>query len=258
MEALLDSAPFLGAMLLLIALSAFFSASEAALFYLDWSDRRALATGNRAQRIAERLLHDPDRLLSAVLFWNLTVNITYFALGSIVGLRIDQHATAPPSAVALFAAGSLLLIIFVSEMMPKTVAVMQRRWLAGAVGIPLTAAVAALDPMMPVLRGINLYSRRLVWPHLSAEAPLEFEDLERAIELSTEDSELVAQEQTVLRNIVYLSDLQVREWMRPRNMYRPFRPPISRADLGGNALPGGYLLVADDTGDDVVGGAIFA
>lgn len=252
MQALWDSAPFLGAMLLLVCVSAFFSASEAALFYLDWSDRRALATGTRAQRLAERLLRDPDRLLFAVLFWNLVVNITYFALGSIVGLRLDQHPTAPPSTVAVFAAGSLLLIIFLSEMMPKTFAVMRRRWLAGTVGIPLSAAVAALDPIMPLLRGVNLLSKRLLWPSLSAEAPLELADLERAIELSTEDSELMAQEQTVLRNIVYLSDLQVREWMRPRKMYRPFRPPISQADLRGHSFPSGYLLVADEAGNDVV------
>ena len=252
MQSLWQSAPLLLAMVLLIGLSAFFSASEAALFYLSWADRRRLERGTRAQRIAAHLLHDPDRLLSAVLFWNLVVNIVYFTLASIVSLRLDQLASSSRGTVAIFATGSLLAIIFCSEMMPKTFAVLRSRWLAGMVGIPLAAAVAAVDPIMPVLRGINLFSRRLLWPSLATEEALEFGDLERAIEVSGEDSELAAQEHTVLRNIINLSDLQVREWMRPRNRYRPFRPPISRSDLRGHRMPSGYLLITGEDGDDVV------
>ncbi|MEM8681320.1 MAG: CNNM domain-containing protein [Planctomycetota bacterium] len=239
-------------MLLLIGLSAFFSASEAALFYLSWADRRQLAAGNHSQRVAARLLHDPDRLLSAVLFWNLVVNILYFTLGSIVSVRLERHEDMTPGGVAVFATGSLLTIIFFSEMMPKTFAVLRSRWLAGVVSIPLAAAVAAVDPFMPLLRGINLFSRRLLWPGFASEAALEFGDLERAIEVSSEDSELAAQEHTVLRNIVNLSDLQVREWMRPRNRYRPFRPPVSLDDLRGHQFPSGYLLITNPAGDDVV------
>ena len=83
MQALVDIVPWLIAMVFLIGGFGFFSGSEAALFCLRWQDRRALRSGNRAQRLAERLLSDPDRLLSAVLFWNLVINIAYFAVVSI-------------------------------------------------------------------------------------------------------------------------------------------------------------------------------
>ena len=80
--------PWLVAMVVLIACSAFFSASETALFSLRERDRRRLKKGGRSSRTAAALLKEPERLLSAVLFWNLTVNMAYFAVASIVGFQI--------------------------------------------------------------------------------------------------------------------------------------------------------------------------
>ncbi|MFP6667291.1 MAG: CNNM domain-containing protein, partial [Pirellulales bacterium] len=71
--------PWLIAMVVLIFCSAFFSSSEAALFFLSRRDREQLAAGNHAQRLAARLLADSERLLTAILFWNLLINIVYFA-----------------------------------------------------------------------------------------------------------------------------------------------------------------------------------
>ena len=157
--------PALVTMAILIGCSGFFSASEAALFCLRWSDRRVLAAGNQAQQIAERLLHDPDRLLSAVLFWNLVVNILYFTIASMVGLRLDRDPNVSQSTVAGFALGSLLMLIFFSEMLPKSVAVLRARWLAGIIGVPLAAAVRLVDPIMPLLRSVTDCHVELFGPH---------------------------------------------------------------------------------------------
>ena len=90
-QVLLDGLPLLVVMLLLLLLSALFSASEAALFSLRLADRAALRKGTRSQQLADQLLDDPDRLLSGVLFWNLVVNMAYFALASQVGLRLREQ-----------------------------------------------------------------------------------------------------------------------------------------------------------------------
>ena len=70
------------AMAALTAASAFCSCAEAALFSLQADDRRALRDGNAAQRAAIELLRRPDRLLTAILFWNLVFNFGYFVVGS--------------------------------------------------------------------------------------------------------------------------------------------------------------------------------
>ena len=97
----------------------------------------------------------------------------------------------------------------------------------------LALAVRALDPVMPLLKAVNVLSRRLLWPGFEPEPYLEVADLERAIELSTSDANLIEQEQAVLRNIVSLSETRADECMRPRMQFMVFRPPVRLADLGG-------------------------
>lgn len=250
-DLLFELLPWFVAMLLLVVFSAFFSASEAAMFYLRPQDRRELSEGNRAQRAAAVLLQDPDRLLSAVLFWNLVINLTFFAISAIIGLRLQNSEKFGRSTALAFAFGSLLAIIFFSEMMPKSFAVLRAKWLASVISFPLAVAIRLVDPLMPVLRFINVISRRLIWPGFKPEAQLEISDLERAIELSTTDAHLVEQERTVLRNIVMLSEIRADEWMRPRTQFQSFRPPTALADLGGKMTPSGYLLLTESDSEEI-------
>ena len=251
MHVLLELIPWLIAMLFLIGCSGFFSAAEAALFSLRLRDRELLAAGGSSQQMAARLLNDPDRLLSAILFWNLVVNMIYFTIVSVVSLRLEKESTAGHTFPAAFAGVSLLTLIFFSEMLPKSIGVLINRRLAGLMGVPLTITVRVLDPVMPTLRMVNLLSRRMIWPGFKSEPYLEVSDLERAISLSTTDAKLVAQEQAALRNIVLLSDIRVDEWMRPRTQFLTFRPPVSLSDLNGKMTPSGYMLITEPDSEEV-------
>jgi len=242
--------PWLCAMVILVACSAFFSGSEAALFYLRWEDRRILAAGGRSQRAAAELLRNPDRLLSAVLLWNLAINMTYFGISSIVALRYEE--TGNGFQAFAFSASAVLVLIFLSEMLPKSIAVLTARWLAGVVGIPLAVAVRVLDPVMPVLGAVSLLSRRLLWPGFKSEQHLEASDLTRAIELSRAEATLMEQERVTLRNIVMLSEIRADEWMRPRTQFMTFRAPVSLDDLNGSVTPSGYLLVTESDDEEIV------
>ena len=238
----------LAAMGVLIFFSAFFSSSEAALFYLSRPERRKLAAGNRPQRMAAGLLAEPDRLMTAVLFWNLVVNLTYFTIASIISIRLEQYDRT--KAVS-FAVGSLLVIIVFSEMLPKSLAVLQPGRLAALVAIPLAAMVRLLSPVLPGLRLANLLSRRLFWPRFRPEPYLRVGDLERAVQLSTSDAALLEQEQRVLQNVVLLSEIRAEELMRPRIQLLSFRPPVSLGDLKGRMPRSGYLLVTEPDSDEV-------
>ena len=249
MESLLDYIYWLIAMAVLVGLSAFFSCGEAALFYLRNRDRRALREGNPAQRVAAALLEDPDRLLTAVLFWNLAINILYFTISSIVALQLQQDRRQTEA--GLFAFGSLLTLIFLSEMFPKTLGVLSPRLVAPLISLPMATAVRMVDPLIPALRTANLLSRRLIWPGFEPEPYLELADLERAIQLSTTDAELQQQEQAILQNIVALSHARIVELMRPRVQFRAFRPPVSREQLGGRMPPSEYLLITEPDSDEI-------
>ena len=247
-DILLDQAPWLIAMAVLILGSAFFSSSEAALFYLTRRERSQLSSGSRAQQIAAGLLADPERLLTAVLFWNLVINITFFSIASIVSikLRVDH-----PTEAGVFAFGSLLTLIFLSELLPKSLAVIRPRTLSAMVGPPLAVTVRVLDPVAGIFQTVNLLSRRLIWPGFKPEPYLAIRDLERAVEVSSDDAHLVEQEQAVLRNIVSLSEIRVDELMRPRIQFKSFRPPVALSDLQGQLPPSGYLLVTEPDSEEV-------
>lgn len=231
---------------LLLVLSGFFSGSEAAFFSLTPSQRRQLSRGLAPDRLAWSLLSNSERLLMGILFWNLAVNLTYFAMISQATLR------ASDSSVAAITMGALLAIIVGGEFVPKSLAVLYPLTFVRACVVPLTLAIRLVDVLLPVFRWFNEYSRRLLWPGFKSEPYLEIADLQRAVELSKEDEELFEQESQVLRNVLHLSQIRVEEWMRPRIEHLSFRPPISLKQLEGESTPSGYILVTDSAGQDIV------
>jgi CBS domain containing-hemolysin-like protein len=236
-------------MLVLTAASAFCSCAEAAMFSLQGDDRRALRRGNAAQRTAIELLGRPDRLLTAILFWNLVFNFGFFIVGSVVEYRLHEQSRHTESAILMVA--SLLGMIVLGEMLPKTIGVQQPKVFAGLTALPMAALVRTLDPVMPIVAAANNMLQRLLFPNFEREPYLEISDLERAIELSTDDAQLAALEQSALRNIVLLSELPAEELMRPRNQYEAFRAPVHLEHLAGKLPPSGYLLITDEESDDI-------
>lgn len=236
-------------MAVLMALSAFFSASEAALFLLTRDDRQRLALGTTPQRVAHKLLSSPERLLTAILFWNLVINIVYFALASMVGLKLERAGMTSESRT--LAVVALLAIILCSEMLPKNIAVLWPQKLSGLVSIPLAAATRLVDPLIPTLQVVNKISLRAVAPKFEREAQLELRDLERAITISTPDKSFAEREAAALQQIVSLSELEAEELMQPRLAQTTFHPPVSLEELQANPPQNGYLLVTEPDSDEI-------
>lgn len=236
-------------MVVLTMASGFFSCSEAALFYLGREDRELMARGGAGARAAAILLERPERLLTSILFWNLVINMAYFALSSIVTLGLEKSGGA--SHATAFAVGSLLLIIVVSEMMPKNLGVIWSRQLSSLVGLPLSVATRVLDPVLPSLLAVSRVCQRLVAPEFVGEPYMELGDLERAITLSGSDPALVEQERNILSRVVALAEVRVEEVMRPRRQYLSFTPPVTAEDLGGETTPSGYLLITEEDSEEI-------
>ncbi len=241
--------PGLGAMFVLLLCSAFFSASEAALFSLRRAARRELSKGGRAAQAVARLLDDPDRLLTAVLFWNLLINLSIFTIGSIISLEMKRNGHTTDAGA--FALGTLLAVILFGEMLPKSLGVLQPQGLALWIAVPLSAAVRLVGPLLPAFRMVTLLSRRLLWPNFQPEPYLHVRDLERAVRLSGTDAALVEQEARVLESVVLLSDIRAEELMRPRTQFHSYRPPVTVADLKARPPTGGYLLVTERDSEEV-------
>ncbi len=231
-------------MMVLIVSSAFFSASETAFFFLSREQVRKFSTGPGRQRMVAALLADPDRLLSAVLFWNLLINLSYFAVGIVVIHKLTHDGFSTVAAVVGVA--NLLGIIVLGEVLPKSVAVVYRLHLAPLVSWPLAAAVALLDPLIPGLGRFARVLRRTFWPHVRPEPSLHAEDLEKAVDTSAAlSSEILHIEQQVLHNILDLNEIFVEEVMRPRSHCVSVAPDDTFVSLNTSLKHVNYLMVTD-------------
>ncbi len=228
--------------------SALFSGSEAALFSLNQRGRKSLIRAGLGGRIASQLLDSPERLLSAILFWNLLINMTYFAIAAIVGGKLESHPEAGRSVAVTFTVLSLLTIIFFSEMLPKSVAVLAPLRISVLVAPPLLFAIRLVSPLLPLVTMTNLAASRLIWPSFKPEPEINLADIERAIELGTDDAALLQRERIALRGLVEMAETRVNELMRPRNKLWLCEGPPDRSVIVEEMSDGGYLLVTDSEG----------
>lgn len=253
MEFFIPFLPALIAIFLLMSLSAFFSSSEAAFFSLSRADRCALAEGGRLARLAIRVSSDPEQLLNTILFGNLVVNLLTFTLSSVVAFQMQ--ARGRPELAGIVAAGILFAVILLCEMIPKTLGIVLPRFFVLLWAAPLYLAVRTIRPILPVLQKINILSRRLFFPHFTAEANLRVGDLERAVEMSQKDATLLKREQRVLQNIVSLSDIRAEELMRPRSLLKSFKPSTPQEEiiksLHGKLPKSGYCLFTEPDSDEI-------
>ncbi|MDA1018137.1 MAG: CNNM domain-containing protein [Planctomycetota bacterium] len=230
------------AMLTLICWSGFFSGSETALFYLTHDELRGFRVGQPSQRSVAKLMSDPERLLTAILFWNLLINLCYFAVSIVVGQRLASHGHR--GAAGVFAVASLFVIIVFGEVLPKCLAVAFHRRLSMLVIWPLSSTVRVLDPIVPLLRKTSRSIRRAFWPHVSREPYLDADDLERAVEASP-SGQLRMIERDVLHNVLDLSEIPVEDVMRPRGSYMTRVAPVNLTDLNREVPPSNYLMITD-------------
>ena len=217
------------ALLALICASGFFSGSETAIFYLSRAELRQFSKGKSSEQIVAALAADADRLLTAVLFWNLLINLSYFAVSGVIAKELaDEGQTA---AAGFFTVGSLLAIILFGEVLPKSLSIVFRKKIAILVSWPLAFSIRVLDPVIPLLQKISRLMRRPFWPHIQKESYLHSEDLERAVDASGASEEVIRHERQILHNILDLSEILVEEAMRPRGTYLTFNMPLQLEDL---------------------------
>lgn len=119
-------AGLVGLLVVLLALSAFFSGSETALMSLNrYQLRHKAREGHRGARLAERLLKRPDRLIGLILLGNNLVNFSAASLVAVIAFEVGGQP-----AVAVGTLFLTLAVLIFSEAAPKTLAALHPERLA--------------------------------------------------------------------------------------------------------------------------------
>ncbi|MEM0924671.1 MAG: transporter associated domain-containing protein, partial [Planctomycetota bacterium] len=118
---------------------------------------------------------------------------------------------------------------------------------------PLSLAIRLVQPILPLVKTSNLLASRLLWPNFEPENEIDLADIERAVELGTDDAALVQRERETLRSLVEIAEMRASELMRPRSKLHLVRSPIDREELLSAPAPGGFAIITDASGDKMIG-----
>ena len=201
-----------GILILLIFVSAFFSAAEIGMLTLNRYRLRHLAeSGHRGARIARRLLTRPDRLLGLILLGNNLANIAASSVATILALQLYGE---PAIAVAAFLLTMLILIF--AEVAPKTLAAMNPERVAFPVAYILLPMLTLLYPVVWIVNVVaNLFLRLLgVSIHGNRAVKITSEEL-RAIVMEA-GALMPETHQDMLLAILDLEKITVEDVMVPR------------------------------------------
>lgn len=113
-----DHLPYIIAIVILVLLSAYFSATETAFSSANKTRLKALAEkGSKRARLAYELSEDYDKLLSTILIGNNVVNISLSSIATVFFIRVCGDIGATLSTVVI----TVVVLIF-GEISPKSIA----------------------------------------------------------------------------------------------------------------------------------------
>lgn len=199
------------ALLVLLAFSAFFSGSEAALFSLSRRELGDLPHGSAPGREVVRLLAHPRRLLITILIGNLLVNV--FATSAATSFCL---ALFGEKGVGVAFAVMSVLIVICGEVVPKAIAINRPRRSAKAIIYPLRFFhVVFTIVSIPIARLTDAIIESLKKRLGAARLYFSTEELLSAIEIGRHEGQVGEFEYKLLSSIITFRDTVVREIMTP-------------------------------------------
>jgi len=241
---------------LLVGVSAFFSASETAMTAASRSQLYQLEQdGDKRAKTVNRLLERRERLISTILLGNNLVNILASAL--MTGIMIEAFGD---SGIA-YATGLMTAVILIyGEILPKTFALMHTTSTALRVAGVMSALVAVLQPFNIAVHFFVGGTMRLfgVSPSNIRSAEQILAELRGTIEMHIADKEIVHEvkhEHVMLRSVLDLADVTVGEVMVHRKKVATIEAdlPISEIIEQIAASPYSRVPLWRDQPDNIVG-----
>ena len=197
-------------LVVLIALSAFFSASETAFSSVNKIRLKNYASdGNRKAERALKIAEDFDRMLSAILIGNNIVNIASASIGTVIFTKLFGVAGAAISTVVM----TVVVLIF-GEILPKSYAKENSEKVTMSFAAPLNAVMVVLTPLVWIFTKLQ----SLVKSKKGEEdAPsVTQEELKFIIEEIEDEGVLQESESELLQSALEFQEITVDEILTPR------------------------------------------
>lgn len=240
------------AIVLLILLSAFFSATEIAFASVNSARLKAMRQkkDTLALSLAAKIVDDYENMLGAVLIGNNLVNI---AASSIATLIVMDYLGAGYAWVATLV--MTLLVLTFGEIIPKVLAKQFAESFSVAVAIPIYVLSVILRPITIIMMAfINLISK--LWQSSVADPDAVSEDdFENIIDIVEDEGVLDEEQCDLLQNALDFDTVLAYEVVTPRvdleaiDIHDPYEKNVKKIlDSTYSRLP-----VFEDTPDNIIG-----
>lgn len=200
-------------LIVLIALSAYFSASETAFSSYNKMRMKSEAdekTGKKARRVLE-LGENYEKLISTILIGNNIVNIVATSIATLLFTHLIPNEAL---AAAISTVVMTLAVLIFGEITPKTVAKRTADSFSKSVVSSLGTLVSVFTPLTAIF---NLWQRFILkFFKVDDDSSVTEEEIITVVEEAAEDGEIDEQESELIKNVIKFSDLDVNDILTPR------------------------------------------
>ena len=202
--------PLIAALIALVALSAFFSASETAFTSLNRVRMKNMAqAGSRRAERTLALAENYDRLLSGILVGNNIVNILSASLATVLFVKLAGGA-----GVSLSTAVMTVVVLMFGEIAPKSIAKERPEKLALAFYPALNLILKLLTPII----FLTTCWQRLIYRVFKPEDDrgITEDELITIVEEAENEGEIDEHESELIRSAIEFNDLTAEDILTPR------------------------------------------
>lgn len=208
-------------LVILVALSAFFSSAETALTTVNVHRMRSLAEdGNKKAERVLKLKEDSQKLLSTILIGNNIVNLlassmaTTFAIDLLTQAGLSNAAAIGPGVST--GVMTFLVLIF-GEISPKTAATIHAETLSLFYVDIIRVLSVIFTPIGVVVEGFaEVFLKILGVNRNQAEKAMTERELRTIVNVSHEDGVLENEEHEFINNVIDFGDVLVKDVMTPK------------------------------------------
>ncbi|MDO5517550.1 MAG: hemolysin family protein [Clostridium sp.] len=200
-------------LIVLIAMSSFFSMSETALMSISKIRLRHMVEEEvPGAKLVDKLLEDPNKLLGAILIGNNIVNIGASSLATILATNIFGS-----SGVGIATGVMTVLVLIFGEITPKSIAKQKSEAVALKVARIIKYTVFIFKPFINIFTAISsLFIRLFGGDPDQAEPFITEEELKTMVDVSEEEGVLENVEKEMIFNVFDFADQQVKDIMVQR------------------------------------------
>ena len=242
-------------LVILILLSGFFSASEAALsaYRSNYLEKLDEEKHPKKYAVMKKWLKDPNAMLTGIVIGNNVVNILASSIATIV---IVNYFGNKGSSVALATAIMTILILIFGEITPKLMARNNSAKIAETVSVIIYVLSIILTPVVYCLIFISRFVGRILGVNMtSPQLMITEEDIISFVNVGNAEGIIEEDEKEMIHSIVTLGETSAKEVMTPRTSMLAFEGAKTINEVWDEIVDNGFsrIPIYEETIDNIIG-----